>query len=234
MEFNNFEQLTDITERTAAVLVEPIQAEAGINEPQNGFLGALRERCNETGAQLIFDEIQTGFGRTGKLFAMEHYDVVPDILALAKALGGGMPLGAFIASDKLMDTLVQGPGLGHLTTFGGHPVCCAAGLAALNVIIDEKLCSLAVKKGQKILDLINHQSVAKTRGKGLFIALELKSEEQNLRMWKGAVNYGYITDPFLFDKKAFRIAPPLIISDSEIEELASRINFALEDSLQST
>lgn len=234
LDFNNLSHLAQISEKTAAVLVEPIQAEAGIIEPENGFLNALRKRCDETGSILIFDEIQTGFGRTGKLFAMEHYDVVPDILALAKALGGGMPLGAFIASDELMDTLVQGPGLGHLTTFGGHPVCCAAGLASLKVIIEEKLCENAVKKGEKILELVNHPSIKGSRGKGLFIALELESEEQNLRMWRGAKNYGFITDPFLFDKIAFRIAPPLIITEEDIVELAGRINFALEDSLQAT
>jgi len=229
LDFNSSGQLSDISQRTAAVLVEPIQAEAGIIEPVPGYLKALRKRCDETGALLIFDEIQTGFGRTGKLFAMEHYDAVPDILALAKALGGGMPLGAFIASAEVMDTLIDDPGLGHLTTFGGHPVSCAAGLAALNVIIRDNLCNEAVKKGKLFLELVKHPSITETRGMGLFIALKLKSPEQNYRIFKGAANYGFITDLFLFNQDSFRIAPPLTISYPDIRELSERIIYSLDD-----
>ena len=234
IDFNSFEQLDLITEQTAAVLIEPIQAEAGILEPEEGFLQALRKRCTLTGAQLIFDEIQTAFGRTGKLFAMEHYGVTPDILALAKALGGGMPLGAFIASHELMDTLVQEPGLGHLTTFGGHPVSCAAGLAALNVILKENLCEQSEIKGRKFRELMNHHSIQDIRGKGLFIALKLQSEEQNMRLFKRAKFHGFITDLFLFNQDSFRIAPPLTIADEDILELSERILKALDDSLITT
>jgi len=234
LEFNSFEQLSRISSRTAAVLVEPIQAEAGIIEPENGFLTALRKRCTETGAQLIFDEIQTGFGRTGKLFAMEHYNVVPDILALAKALGGGMPLGAFISSGEIMDTLIEDPGLGHLTTFGGHPVSCAAGMTALNIILDEKLQESATEKGEKFKKLMVHKSIREIRGKGLFLALKLQSDEQNMRLFRNARDYGFITDLFLFNTDSFRIAPPLSISDRDIEELSARITKALDDSLPAT
>jgi len=234
LDFNSFDQLSQISERTAAVLVEPIQSEAGIVEPADGFLTALRNRCTETGAQLIFDEIQTGFGRTGKLFAMEHYDVVPDILALAKALGGGMPLGAFISSHELMDTLVNDPGLGHLTTFGGHPVSCAAGMTALNIILEEKLHEKANEKGRRFRELMTHKSIKEIRGKGLFIALKLQSDEQNMRLFKRARNHGFITDLFLFNADSFRIAPPLSITDSDIEELSERISKALDNSLITT
>ena len=232
--FNDFDQLSHISSRTAAVLVEPIQAEAGIIEPVNGFLKALRQRCTETGAQLIFDEIQTGFGRTGKLFAMEHYDVVPDILALAKALSGGMPLGAFISSHELMDTLIDEPGLGHLTTFGGHPVSCAAGMTALKIILDEKLHEHASEKGEMFKELMVHNSIIDIRGKGLFIALKLQSDEQNMRLFRRARSYGFITDLFLFNGDSFRIAPPLTITDKDIEELSGRILKALDDSMLTT
>ena len=234
LDFNSFDQLKQISNKTAAVLIEPIQAEAGIIEPADDFLKALRERCTETGAQLIFDEIQTGFGRTGKLFAMEHYDVVPDILALAKALGGGMPLGAFIASHELMETLIKEPGLGHLTTFGAHPVSCAAGMAALNVILEENLHEKAKEKGMKFRDLMTHPSILEIRGKGLLIALKLKSDAQNMRLFKRANMHGFITDLFLFNSDSFRIAPPLIISDNDIKELSDRILKALDDSLLTT
>lgn len=234
LDFNSFDQLNQISNRTAAVLVEPIQAEAGIIEPADGFLKALREKCTREGALLIFDEIQTGFGRTGKLFAMEHYDVVPDILALAKALGGGMPLGAFIASDKLMDTLIEDPGLGHLTTFGGHPVSCAAGMAALEFILEEELCQKSIEKGRRFRELMTHHSIKEIRGKGLFIALKLQSEEQNYRLFKRAINHGFITDLFLFNSDSLRIAPPLTICDKDIKELSERIFKALDNSLLAT
>lgn len=229
IDFNSFEQLGQISRKTAAVLAEPIQAEAGIIEPEDGFMKALRDRCSETGAMLIFDEIQTGFGRTGKLFAMEHFDVVPDILALAKALGGGMPLGAFIASQELMDTLILEPEMGHLTTFGGHPVCCAAGMAALNVILEEKLHEKAENKGRKFLSLIDHPCVLEKRGRGLFLALRLKSAGYNMRVFKAAASHGFISDLFLFNDDSLRIAPPLTITEEEIGELSLRILKALDN-----
>jgi acetylornithine/succinyldiaminopimelate/putrescine aminotransferase len=234
LDFNSFEQLDQISERTAAVLIEPIQSEAGIIEPKNDFLKALRQKCTDTGAQLIFDEIQTGMGRTGKLFAMEHYDVVPDILALAKALGGGMPLGAFISSHETMESLIKEPGLGHLTTCGGHPVSCAAGMAALNVILDDDLLKKSEEKGQKFRSLMKHPSIKEIRGKGLFIALKLQSAEQNFRLFKRAKDHGFITDLFLFNEDSFRIAPPLSISDEDIIELSGRILKALDNSLKVT
>jgi acetylornithine/succinyldiaminopimelate/putrescine aminotransferase len=229
IDYNSHEQLDQISRRTAAVIAEPIQAEAGIIEPADGFLRALRARCDETGALLIFDEIQTGFGRTGKLFAMEHYNVVPDILALAKALGGGMPLGAFISSGEIMDSLLDEPGLGHLTTFGGHPVSCAAGLAALNIILRENLCTESSRKGLLIREKVRHPSIKEVRGKGLFIALKLGSAEQNYQIFRNASKYGFITDLFLFNDDSFRIAPPLTISDEELNELSGRIIYSLDD-----
>ena len=139
LDFNSFADLEQITERTACVLCEPVQGEAGVRVPQDGYLQALRKRCDEVGALLIFDEVQVGMGRTGEMFAMQKYGVTPDIVCLAKALGGGMPLGAFVSSQKIMSTLTHNPVLGHITTFGGHPVCCAAGLAAMRYLIDKKV-----------------------------------------------------------------------------------------------
>lgn len=215
--FNSEKELLQINERTACVLVEPIQGEAGIIMPSENFLSALRKRCDETGALLIFDEIQTAFGRTGKLFAFEHYQVVPDILLLGKALGGGMPLGAFISSKDIMQSFTSNPVLGHITTFGGHPVCCAAGLAALNVLLNENLMDGVARKEELFRKKLQHSLIKNIRGKGLFLALEFEGEELNRKIISMCIENGVVADWFLFAPDCLRIAPPLIITETQID-----------------
>ena len=209
LRFNNFEDLKKITERSACVLVEPIQAEAGIILPENGFLKALHQRCNETGTLLIFDEIQVGFGRTGKLFCFEHYDVVPDILCLAKAMGGGIPVGAFISDKKIMLSFTNNPEFGHITTFGGHPVSCAAALANLIVLLNEKeIIEHVEEKGLMYEEALkSHSLVKKIRRKGLLMSIELETIGLNLKVMKKMLKNDLITDPFFFMPNAFRIRP---------------------------
>lgn len=232
LRFNEDSDLEQITTNTACVLVEPIQAEAGIIIPENGFLLKLRDRCNETGAILIFDEIQVGMGRTGKMFAFEHFDVVPDILCLAKALGGGMPIGAFISSRKNMSKLTFNPELGHITTFGGHPVCCAAALASLNVLQDENLIQTVDEKGKMYYNsLINNPLVKSIRQIGLMIGVELNNDVEITKLMRAFKKNHLIVDMFLFNEKAFRIAPPLTINHQEIEMTISLINKSLSEAL---
>jgi acetylornithine/succinyldiaminopimelate/putrescine aminotransferase len=227
IEFNGVSDLEIISEKTAAVIVEPIQAEAGIIEPQDGFLEKLRKRCDKTGTLLVLDEIQTGFGRTGKLFACEHYGVVPDILCLAKSLGGGMPLGAFMSSKEIMRTLTFDPPLGHITTFGGHPVSCAAGLAAQTYIAEQDLVSRSNEMGAYYRALLDHPAIDSIRGKGLFLAVVLKEGHSVDRFIESAFEEGLIIDKFLFCDHAFRIAPPLIISREELKESVRKVMLAL-------
>ncbi len=217
IEFNNIADLQFITTRTACVIVETIQGEAGAIVPQNNFLEKLRKRCNEVGAMLIADEIQCGFGRTGKLFAFEHYDFVPDILCIAKAMGGGMPIGAFVSSNEIMNSLTHNPILGHITTFGGHPVSCAASLASLNVLIEEKLIEQVEEKEILFRKLLKHPKIKSIKGKGLLLALEFESYEQNKMIIDNCISNGIITDWFLFNAHSMRIAPPLTITESEIK-----------------
>lgn len=229
LEFNDFEQLARITTRTAAVLVEPVQGEAGVRLPASGFLEALRKRCDEVGALLIFDEIQTGFGRTGEIFACVKYGVTPDIVCLAKALGGGMPLGAFVSSQQIMSTLSHSPVLGHITTFGGHPVCCAAGLAALNYIVDNDLQHKAEAKGAMFEQLLaDHPQVREIRRGGLLLAVELGEPEKLYRLMELFKEAGVMSDWFLYCDTAFRISPPLTISEAEIEECCTIIRGCLD------
>lgn len=229
LEFNDFEQLTRITTRTAAVLVEPVQGEAGVRLPREGFLEALRKRCDEVGALLIFDEIQTGFGRTGEMFACVKYGVTPDIVCLAKALGGGMPLGAFVSSTEIMSTLSHSPVLGHITTFGGHPVCCAAGLAALNYIEANDLHHKAEEKGAMFERwLADHPQVREIRRGGLLLAVELGASEKLYKLMELFKEAGVMSDWFLYCDTAFRISPPLTISEAEIEECCSIIRGCLD------
>lgn len=229
LEFNNFEQLARITTRTAAVLVEPVQGEAGVRLPASGFLEALRKRCDEVGALLIFDEIQTGFGRTGEIFACVKYGVTPDIVCLAKALGGGMPLGAFVSSQQIMSTLSHSPVLGHITTFGGHPVCCAAGLAALNYIVDNDLQHKSETKGAMFERLLaDHPQVREIRRGGLLLAVELGVPEKLYRLMELFKEAGVMSDWFLYCDTAFRISPPLTISEAEIEECCTIIRGCLD------
>jgi len=217
--FNNFGDLEKIDEETACVLVEPVQGEGGVRLPADGYLQALRKRCDKTGALLIFDEIQTGMGRTGSLFAMQKYGVTPDIVCLAKAFGGGMPLGAFIASKTVMDSLQCNPVLGHITTFGGHPVCCAAGLAALNYILDNKLVEKVEEKGMRYENALQDAPhVLEIRRSGLLMAVELGTSEKLFKIMALFKEHGIMSDWFLFCDTAFRISPPLTISDDEIDD----------------
>lgn len=217
IEFGNFDDLNFITDRTAAVIIEPVQAEAGVRTAKKEYFKALSSRCKEVGAMLVFDEVQTGFGRTGKLFALEHFDVTPDILVLAKALGGGYPLGAFIANEKIMKTLTYNPVLGHITTFGGHPVSCAAGLAALKIMLREKYFNEVAKKEKMFVSLLSDMPhVKEIRSAGLLMAIEFNSFDISSKVIKALLNNGVISDWFLFSPESLRIAPPLIISEDEI------------------
>lgn len=220
---NDEGDLKMIDRNTACVIIEPVQGEGGVIKASDDYLKKLREKCNETGALLIFDEIQTGFGRTGKMFAFEHSGVVPDILLLAKALGGGMPLGAFISSERIMSALMSDPILGHITTFGGHPVSCAAGLAALEVILENELHHNANEKSFRFRKNLKHQIIRDIRGDGLLLAVELTDKRYINNIISMAPDYGIILDYFLFCDDSFRIAPPLIISDEEIETACHRL-----------
>ncbi|MFN7015238.1 MAG: aspartate aminotransferase family protein, partial [Bacteroidia bacterium] len=210
-------QIGQISQSTAAVLVEPIQAEAGIILPNQGYLEALRNRCKQTGTLLIFDEIQMGFGRTGKLFAFEHFNVIPDILCLAKAMGGGMPIGAFIASKEIMHVLTHNPVLGHITTFGGHPVCCAASKACLEVILENQLYEQVKEKEERFTTQLKHPLIKEVRSNGLLIAVQFENFEFNKKVIDTCIENGLLTDWFLFNDSSMRIAPPLIISNEEID-----------------
>ena len=229
LSYNNFDQINLITEKTAAVLIEPIQAEAGVILPQSGYLQAIRKKCDETGTLLIFDECQTGFGRTGKLFAWEHSAVVPDIITLGKAIGGGLPLGAFVASQEKMNMFTHAPMLGHLTTFGGHPISCAAGLAAANFTITQNLVANSLAKAERIVSKLQHHKIKQIRNSGLFFAIELSSVEVNMTINKKLIEAGLIVDWFLFAANCLRLAPPLIIADDEIDYACDLILSALND-----
>lgn len=216
LDFNQIEQLTSIDAQTACVIIEPIQGDAGLRLPAPEFLLALRQKCDAVGALLIFDEIQSGMGRTGKLFAFEHYGVVPDILCSAKALGGGLPLGAFIASTEIMACLSENPMLGHITTFGGNPLSCAAAVAALEVIESEKLLPAVEAKGQLIEELLHHPRIVAVRRKGLFFAFEFASAAEVQQVVEYCLSQGVICFWFLSCPQAFRLAPPLNISEADI------------------
>lgn len=216
IDFNDKTQLERITDKTAAVIVEPIQGDAGVRIPSNDYLKALRKRCDETGVQLIFDEIQTGMGRTGRFFAFERFDVIPDILTIAKAFGGGMPIGAFISSREKMALLTHDPMLGHITTFGGHPVCCAAALANLEVLESETWVSEVDQKGELFSKLLLHPQIREMRQIGLMMAVELESEDKVNRVIEALKKRGIIGFYFLSCRNAFRLAPPLCITEEEI------------------
>lgn len=213
---NHVNDLDLITDETACVILEVIQGEAGVKVPDLAYIKALRMKCDQTGTLLIFDEIQTGFGRTGKLFAFEHFGVIPDILMLAKGMGGGMPVGGFIASKQIMDVLKDNPILGHITTFGGHPVSCAAGLATLQAILDEKLVAGVFAKEELFKKHLVHPKIKEIRGKGLMLSIQLDSFSQVEEVSKRCVAKGVIIDWFLHCDTAMRIAPPLIITNEEI------------------
>jgi acetylornithine/N-succinyldiaminopimelate aminotransferase len=229
LEYGSFEDLERITDRTACVVAETIQAEAGVNKPSEAWMKALRQKCDVTGTMLILDEIQAGFGRTGHLWGFEAFGIVPDILLLGKALGGGMPLGAFVASRELMMQLTDAPVLGHITTFGGHPVCCAAGLAGLEALLDEGHIQQVFRKSALLTSLLVHPRIRSVRSAGLLMAIQFANFEENKRIIDRCIEKGLLTDWFLFASHCMRIAPPLTISDEQIEAACRIILEACEE-----
>ncbi|RED97477.1 aspartate aminotransferase family protein [Marinoscillum furvescens] len=227
--FNDMAALEQINNQTAAVILETVQGEAGIRVASQDYLSAVRKRCNDVGALLILDEIQAGFGRTGKFWAFEHYDVVPDIVVSAKGMGGGMPIGAFISSKAIMDVLKENPILGHITTFGGHPVSAAASLAALQVTIEEKLPEQVAEKAALFKQQLKHPKIKEIRNLGLMMAVAFESFEVLKPIIDRAIELGVVTDWFLFCDNAMRIAPPLTITPEEIKKACSLILQAIDE-----
>ena len=223
LEFNSFQSFEEISEKTGCVIAETIQAEAGIIVPSKEWMLALRKRCTETGTLLILDEIQAGFGRTGKLWGFENFEIVPDVLILGKALGGGMPLGAFIADKKMMDAFTENPVLGHITTFGGHPVCCAAGMATMNILLQEKMINRINEKEELFKSLLVHPKIKTIRSFGLWMAVEFDSFDMNKKIIDSCIEKGVMTDWFLFTPNCLRISPPLIISEKQITDACDKI-----------
>ncbi len=215
--FNHMDDLDLIDEKVAAVVVEPIQGDAGVRVPDATWIQALRDRCTATGALLVFDEVQTGFGRTGHLFAFQHSGVLPDILVLGKALGGGMPMGAVVSSHERMHLFTHDPVLGHITTFGGHPLPCVAGLAALEVLLKEGLMENARQMGLRFKQQLQHPAIVEVRGEGLMLAVELGDPDRVQHVVKGCLEHGVLGFWFLSCPSAFRIAPPLTISPEEVD-----------------
>ncbi len=226
--FNDPKDLDLISEEAACVVVEPIQGDAGVRVPDTAWMKALRERCTATGTMLVFDEVQTGFGRTGKRFAFEHFGVVPDILVLGKALGGGMPMGAFVSSHERMQLLTHDPVLGHITTFGGHPIPCVAGHAALEVLLEEDLAANAQRMGALFKQLLVHPAIHEVRGEGLMLAVDLGDAERVQRVVMDCLVNGVLGFWFLSCPTAFRIAPPLVINEAQVREAGSVILRALD------
>jgi acetylornithine/succinyldiaminopimelate/putrescine aminotransferase len=231
VDFGSEEAISLIDKNTACVIIEVVQAEAGIIAPTKKWLQQLRKKCDNNCVLLIFDEIQSGFGRTGSLWAFQQFDIVPDILLLGKALGGGMPLGAFISDKKLMNTLTHNPVLGHITTFGGHPVSCAAGKAALEVLLDEKYIDKIKKKEEILLKEIHHPKIITKRSAGLWMAIEFDSFETNHKVIQQCIKNGLITDWFLFASHCMRVAPPLSITENELKEMCKLINTSVDEAL---
>ena len=227
--FNNFDDLKHITTQTACVILDPLQSENGLIVPAEGYMERLRQRCTDTGTLLIFDEVQTGFGRTGSMFYLNK-TVTPDILIIAKAMGGGMPIGAFVSSKEIMNSLTYNPILGHITTFGGHPVSCAAALASLKVIAEEELWQNAEEKGKLFEEALkNNSKLTGIRRQGLFLACDLETEEIYWKLLDRFIDNGLVTDSFLYKLNSFRIAPPLTISDSETNEAIELIIKSLNE-----
>lgn len=229
LRYNNFEDLDYISSSTACVIAETIQGEAGIIVPDKNWLQALRKKCSEKRSLLILDEVQAGIGRTGTLWAFEQFDILPDILILGKALGGGMPLGAFVSDKAIMQVLTINPVLGHITTFGGHPVCCAAGLAAFQSLLSGEWISKVKAKEQLFGELLVHKRIKEIRSHGLMIAMEFDSFETNKKIIDRCIEKGILTDWFLFSPQSMRLAPPLIISEEEIKAACNIILDVLEE-----
>jgi len=236
-DYGSYEMIDSINDQTACVIAETVQAEAGIIAPSREWIQALRKKCTDTGTLLIFDEIQTGFGRTGRLWAFEHFGIIPDILLLGKALGGGLPLGAFIAGKELMWALTDSPVLGHITTFGGHPVSCVAGMAALQALVEEKIIDTVKQKEELFKSLLKHPKIKAVRSFGLWLALEFDSFETNKKTIDACINApgsgkgpnALVTDWFLFAAQCLRISPPLIISEDQIKKACAIILQACDD-----
>ena len=220
--YNNLDSLENITSKTAAVIIEPVQGATGFITPKNGFLKAVRDRCSKVGTLLIFDEIQTCYGRTGNLFGFETYNVVPDVLCMAKGMGGGMPIGAFTTSTELMHILSDNPKLGHISTFGGHPTSCVAALATLNELCETNLIEQVSAKEKLFRDVLKHSKIKEVRGVGLMLAIELADADTCQKLVTRGIEKGIITFFFLFTGTAVRLSPPLTISEDEIRE-AGRI-----------
>lgn len=227
-DYNSAAAIDAISNRTACVVLETVQGEAGIIAPAKNWIQAIREKCTATGTLLVLDEIQAGFGRTGKLWGFEHFDIIPDVLLLGKALGGGMPLGAFIAGKGLMSTLAENPVLGHITTFGGHPVSCAAGLAAMKALLDEGWIDRVKTKEDLLRSLLVHRKIKAVRSFGLWMAVEFDSPETNKKIVDYCIAAGVLTDWFLFAPECLRISPPLIIADEQLKRSAGIILEALD------
>jgi acetylornithine/N-succinyldiaminopimelate aminotransferase len=223
LRFNHVDDLLSITDKTACVIAETLQAENGVIKPDTLWIQALRKRCDETGALLVLDEIQVGFGRTGTLWGFEQFNIIPDILLLGKALGGGLPLGAFVSSKKKMDLLTDRPVLGHITTFGGHPLSCAAGLAAMKVLMKENLIEQVEEKEKLFREKLVHPKIKAVRTAGLLIAVEFENFEINKQIIDSCIQNGVLTDWFLFAPDCLRIAPPLTISPEEIYTICETI-----------
>lgn len=218
LRYNAFDDLRLITERTACVIAETVQAEAGVKPPSKDWIQALQKRCNETGALFILDEIQAGFGRTGKLWGVENFGVTPDVLLLGKALGGGLPLGAFVADKALMNHFTDNPVLGHITTFGGHPLCCAAGLAAMEALLEEGVISSVKEKEALFKSLLVHPKIKSVSSFGLWLAVEFEDFVQCKKTIDACIEEGVFTDWFLFAANCLRISPPLVIGEGQIRE----------------
>ena len=216
IKYNSLQDLSKITKNTAAVILETIQGGAGFIVPKNNYLKKVKKRCEEVGALLILDEIQTGIGRTGKFWGFEHYGITPDIIITGKGLGGGMPIGAFIAEKNIMDLLKENPTLGHITTFGGHPVIASAGVASVQTILDSKLIKETLEKEELIRKLLIHPRIKEIRGKGLMLAAIVESNEMASKIIHKCLDYGLILFFLLFEGKAIRITPPLTVSKKEI------------------
>lgn len=230
LEFNNFSQLEQISSKTACVIIEPIQGEAGVHIANAEYLKALRKKCDDHCVLLIFDEIQSGFGRTGALFAFENYGVVPDVMLIAKGMGGGLPIGAFVASEKLMSCLTNNPVLGHITTFGGNAVCVAAAQATLEALVDKKLYLRALEIEKVMKEVLVHPKIKEVRCVGALCAIEFEDTELNMKIISKCIEKGVITDWFLHCSTAMRLAPPLIISNKELrfalQQIIASINEA--------
>ncbi len=224
LDYNSYESLEQINDQTACVIAETVQAEAGVVIPETEWIKALRKKCDDTRALLVLDEIQCGFGRNGTLWAFEQFDIIPDVLLLGKALGGGMPLGAFIADKKLMDSLSYNPVLGHINTFGGHPVSCAAGHAAMDFLLKEKIIDGVFKKEKLFIDNLNSAKIRSIKSRGLMIALEFESFKENRKIINALIDRGVFTDWFLFASECLRIVPPLTISEEEVLQACNIIN----------